>query len=166
MEKMIVLVVVLALIGLALKAMKGKRKTDGSDGSEIKPQSATGPAPYFKKAPLTEPEQVMFHRLREALPEQIILAQVAMSAMVGIRKNENWQTQFNEISRKYVDFVVCNQDFSMRAIIELDDSTHQRGERIKADAIKDAAFQAIGVPVVRFDVREMPTVETIRSAIN
>lgn len=159
MEKLIWIVVLVVLAVVALQILKGKR-----EGSTDR-RGRNGPAPYFKKTPLSEPEQVVFHRLREALPDLIVLAQVAMPAMVGIRKNGNWQSQFNEISRKHVDFVVCMQDFSIKAVIELDDSTHQRGERIKSDAIKDAAFQSIGVPVIRFDVREMPSVETIRAAI-
>ncbi|WP_415033531.1 DUF2726 domain-containing protein [Azonexus sp.] len=160
MGKLVWVVVLVVLVVVVLQILKGKRgENDNRKGRR------SGPAPYFKKMPLSEPEQVVFHRLREALPDLIVLAQVAMPAMVGIRKNENWQSQFNEISRKHVDFVVCMQDFSIKAVIELDDSTHQRGERIKSDAIKDAAFQNIGVPVIRFDVREMPSVDAIRTAI-
>jgi len=123
--------------------------------------------PYFRKAPLSEPEQVFFHRLKEALPEKILLAQVSMSALLGVRKtgNDSYQTQFNEISRKYVDFVVCNQDFSVVAVIELDDSSHQRGDRIKADVVKDVAFQTINCPLIRFDNRSMPTSVEIRQAV-
>lgn len=153
----------LALIAFAvvvfLKLKKSKGEGSGRGGEK-------GVAPYFGKAPLTEPEQVLFHRLKEAMPEQVILAQVAMPALLGIRKNPAWQSQFNEISRKYVDFVICNPDFTVRAVVELDDSTHQRGERIKADAVKDLAFQQISCPMVRFDVREMPSVEQIRLAVS
>ena len=164
MDNLLAVLVFAAVVFVVVLVLR--RKNDDDESSDGRAQRhKNGPAPYFKKQPLSEPEQVLFHRLREALPEMIVLAQVAMPAMVGIRKNENWKRQFNEISRKHVDFVICHPDLSLRAIIELDDSTHQRGERIRADAVKDAAFQIIGVPMVRFDVREMPSIETIRKTI-
>lgn len=152
MEKMIVLVAVLIVLVFVIQALKGRNRE-------------AGPAPYYKKAPLSGPEQVLFHRLREALPELIILAQVAMPAMIGIRKNPNWQRQFNEISRKHVDFVICAPDLSLKAIIELDDSTHQRPDRIKSDIIKDATFAAIDVPVIRFNVIDIPDATRIKEAV-
>lgn len=163
MESLLVLLVVVVLVVVFVVL---KRKRGGDDGGNDRTKThRDGPPPYFKKQPLSEPEQVLFHRLKEALPAMVVLAQVAMPATIGIRKNANWQKQFNEISRKHVDFVICQPDFSMVAVVELDDSTHQRGERIRSDAVKDAAFQIIGVPVVRFDVREMPSIETIQATI-
>lgn len=53
----------------------------------------------------------------------------------------------------------------MRAIVELDDGTHKREDRIKSDEIKNAAFAAIGVPLIRFHVRELPSVQQIRTAL-
>ncbi len=90
-----------------------------------------------------------------------------MQTLVGIKKKNNpkWQTQFNEINQKHVDFVVCRPDFSVEAIVELDDSTHQRTNRIKSDVVKDVAFSAINYPLIRFHVRHMPSVEEIREAI-
>lgn len=152
MEKMAFWMLALVALVFVIQALKSRHRD-------------TGPAPYYLKEPLSSPEQVLFHRLREALPEMIVLAQVAMPAMIGIRKNPNWQRQFNEISRKHVDFAICGPDLSLKAIIELDDSTHQRPDRIKSDAIKDATFTAIGIPVIRFNVRNMPDTNRIKEAV-
>lgn len=158
--KSLTLLIVFAVLAFIVLSLLKKRGRSGE-----RPTANNGAIPYFRKMPLSDPEQVLFHRLSEAAPGAHVLAQVALPALVGIRKNPNWQAQFNEISRKYVDFIVCNPDLSVKAVIELDDSTHQRGERIRADAIKDYVFKTIGVPMIRFDVREMPSVETIRRTI-
>ncbi len=160
MKSLIALGFLLAVAFLAI-AVIGKLRP-GSRSSH-----SGGIAPYVPKTPLSEPEQTLFIRLMEALPERVILAQVAMQTLVGIKKKNNpkWQTQFNEINQKHVDFVVCRPDFSVEAIVELDDSTHQRTNRIKSDVVKDVAFSAINYPLIRFHVRHMPSVEEIREAI-
>lgn len=122
--------------------------------------------PYYKKMPLTDDEQKLFIRLMEALPINVILAQVSMQALIGIKPNPNERTQRNKIDRKYVDFVICRPDFSVEAVIELDDSTHERPDRKKSDAVKDVAFSAVNCPLIRFHVRHMPSVEEIREAIH
>jgi len=167
------LIAVLCFVGAIMVFIKIMRNQNASGSVEQLPAAAFNKnnvrqiPPYFRKAPLSEPEQVFFHRLKDALPEKILLAQVSMSALLGVRKtgNDSYQMQFNEISRKYVDFVVCNQDFSVVAVIELDDSSHQRGDRIKSDVVKDVAFQTINCPLIRFDNRSMPTSVEIRQAV-
>lgn len=153
---LIVLAVLAVLLLLAyLKARQGRKGTGNTTR-------------YYGTPVLSEVEQTLFHRLREAWPEMIVLAQVAMPAMVNVRKpiNPEYWTLFNAIRGKHVDFVICNPDFSVRAVVELDDGTHEREDRKKSDEIKDATFAAIGMPLMRFHVRSMPSVEQIRSQLS
>jgi hypothetical protein len=53
---------------------------------------ATAPWPFYVKKPLTQPEQVLYHRLIRALPEHIVLAQVQVSRVLGVKKG----SRFNE----------------------------------------------------------------------
>jgi hypothetical protein len=62
-----------------------------------------GLPPYFGKAPLTPAERELYGRLREAMPECVVLAQVALSSLVGVREQGNWRQWFNRISQKSVD---------------------------------------------------------------
>ena len=137
----------------------------------IKAKSSTGAAGdttrYYRKAVLSDVEQVLFQRLREALPDVVVLAQVALPAMIGLKKpvDRDYWALFNAIRAKHVDFVICNADFSVRAVVELDDGTHEREDRKKSDHIKNGAFAATGMPLIRFNVRQMPSVEQIRTAL-
>jgi len=116
---------------------------------------------YRAKKPLSEPEQVLFWRLREAMPECVVLSQVSFSrfiepiaASVGVR-----QGLFNKVSRKTVDFIICLPDFTLVAAVELDDRSHQPAR----DNERDGILKSAGVPILRMNVREIPSVEQLKA---
>lgn len=121
--------------------------------------------PLYAKQPLTSPEQVLYFRLVNALPDHIVLAQVQLSRMLGVKKGHNAQSWLNRINRMSADFVVCDKDSSIVAVIELDDATHNRSSRQLADNKKDEALLAAGIPVVRWKVNQMPETNVIQSTI-
>ncbi len=47
------------------------------------------PWPFYAKKPLSEPEQVLYYRLVEAMPECMVLAQVQLSRILGVKKGFN-----------------------------------------------------------------------------
>ncbi len=120
--------------------------------------------PFYAKKPLSQPEQILYFRLIQALPEHIILAQVQLSRMLGVKKGNNYQAWSNRINRMSVDFVVCNKDSSVVAVIELDDSTHQRKDRQAADAKKDKALQSAEIKIVRWQAKAIPDIPSIRAS--
>jgi very-short-patch-repair endonuclease len=133
-----------------------------------RPQGIAGDAdavwPFYARKPLSQPEQVLYFRLVKALPGHIILAQVQLSRLLGVKKGNNYQAWSNRINRMSADFVVCNKDSSIVAVIELDDATHQRDDRQAADSKKDKALASAGVRIVRWHVKCLPDVPTIQAA--
>jgi len=121
--------------------------------------------PFYAKKPLSQPEQVLYFRLIQAFPEHIILAQVQLSQLLGVKKGNNYQSWLNRINRMSADFVVCNKDASIVAVIELDDTTHQRTDRQAADAKKDKAFNAAEIRVIRWQVKSIPDITTIQATL-
>jgi very-short-patch-repair endonuclease len=121
--------------------------------------------PYYAKKPLSQPEQVLYFRLIDSLPEYIILAQVQLSRLLGVKKGHNFYEWNNKINRMSCDFVVCRKDSSIVAVIELDDKTHQKPERQKADEKKDKALTAANVKIIRWNVKELPNSEKIKTEI-
>lgn len=99
--------------------------------------------PFYAKKPLSQPEQVLYFRLVQALPNHIVLAQVQLSRLLGVKKGNNHQAWFNRINRMSADFVVCNKDSSIVAIIELDDATHQKKDRQAAEATRKSPIQTL-----------------------
>lgn len=121
-----------------------------------------GEPPYFARKPLTEIEQVLYFRIREALPDCIVLSQVAMPALIGVKQVQGRQAAFNRIQAKYVDYVVCLPDFTVVAVVELDDMTHTRPDRVRADTTKDTALRLAGHPIIRIKAHAMPTTDDLR----
>ena len=100
--------------------------------------------PIKGKRIITMNEQPTFMKLKEALPEHIILAQVAFSAFMTA---QGYATR-NLFNRKVADFVVLDKAFNIVAIVELDDSSHKGKE--KFDAERDALIHEAGFKVIRY----------------
>ena len=124
---------------------------------------AQGALPFYIKRPLSQPEQVLYHRLIRALPDHIVLAQVQVSRVLGVKKGSNFHEWNNRINRLSYDFVICSKDASVIAAIELDDKSHETAARGKTDAKKDKASGDAGLRLVRWHVKAMPSEEAIRS---
>jgi Protein of unknown function (DUF2726) len=123
-----------------------------------------GEWPFYAKQTLSQPEQVLYHRLVQALPDRIVLAQVQVSRVLGVKKGFNFYEWNNRVDRMSYDFVVCAMDSSVIAVIELDDKSHGSESRRRADAKKDRATSAAGIRMVRWNVKALPDQDFIREA--
>lgn len=146
------LAIVIIVIAFAVLAMK-KAKSDG--GSED--------WPFYQRKPLSAPEQILYFRLVKALPEHIVLGQVQLSRLLGVKKGNSAQSWLNRINRMSADFVVCNKDSSIVAVIELDDASHNGEKRQQADAKKDKALAAAGIKIHRWHVKAIPNEDVIKA---
>jgi len=124
--------------------------------------TASAPWPFYVKQLLTQPEQVLFHRLRRALPDHIVLAQVQVSRVLGVQEGFNDYEWSNLVNRLSYDFVVCKKDGSVVLAIELDDSSHDAPSRQQTDARKDKAALDAGLRLIRWHVQFMPSEDDIR----
>ncbi|MFA5913191.1 MAG: DUF2726 domain-containing protein [Burkholderiales bacterium] len=154
MNILLVAVVLLALVAVAVIALK-KRGLPGSGDT---------PWPFYAKKPLTQPEQILYHRLVAAMPECIVLSQVQLSRVLGVKKGFNFNEWNNRINRMSLDFLVCLKDSTIVAAVELDDKTHEKTSRVKADDKKEKALSAAGVALIRWQVSALPDETTIRQA--
>lgn len=81
-----------------------------------------------------------------------VFAKVRLADLIKPQNTSNrrqWQTAFNRISSKHVDFVICNSaDLSVVAVVELDDSSHARSDRKERDAFIDSALSSARIPIL------------------
>ncbi|MBA2351667.1 MAG: DUF2726 domain-containing protein [Burkholderiales bacterium] len=154
MQTVLFIVVLFVITGIVIAALK-KRGNPGSGDQ---------PWPFYVKKPLTQPEQILYHRLAKALPERIVLAQVQLSCVLGVKKGFKSAEWNNRINRMRLDFVVCLKDSTVVAAIELDDRSHQKASGVEADAKKEKALSSAGVPLVRWQVSALPDEAAIRLA--
>lgn len=140
----------LFVIALLVAAAFISRKFAGKRG---KGRKATGQMTAIP--PLTEAEQAMFNRLSEALPDRVILAQVAFSALLDTKDRPTRAT----FDRKRADFVVCSKAFQVLAVVELDDASHKG--RAQEDAKREQMLTGCGYRVLRY--KRVPDIEQVRS---
>jgi very-short-patch-repair endonuclease len=115
---------------------------------------------------LTDTELVLYRRLVQAAPEHIVLSQVQLQQMIRFRRGARRQSIANRINQLCVDFLIVEPDTSIVAAIELDDASHFREDRRWADARKTHALRSAGIPLLRWNVRQLPTVRAIEVALS
>ena len=106
---------------------------------------------------MTTHEKVMFGLLKEAVPECHIFVQVALG---GILWTSSYATR-NKFSQKIADFVITDQNFTILAVIELDDKSHIGKE--EKDAERDAMVREAGYKALRYPA--IPPKNQLRSDI-
>lgn len=68
-----------------------------------------GERPFQKRKLITDTEQILLERLRQALPDYHIFTQVQLSQLASIKRGHRFKLWFAGISRMSVDFVCCSR---------------------------------------------------------
>jgi len=159
-----VLVIVLCIVGLLMLVALLARKPANKPPKTKESIDDMKVWPYVPRELMTAPERELYGRLRQALPDYLIFSQVQLSRIIDVAPEAEHQAWLNRINRMSVDFVICAADGAkILAAIELDDSSHDRPERIKADSKKDKALLSAGVAIIRWPVKGMPNPRQIRA---
>lgn len=109
--------------------------------------------PYHKKYLLTKNEYYFYKKLKtvtEPLNLQI-LAKIRLADLVEVNKGLNqkqWGIHLNKIKSKHIDFAIAD-NMRIKAIIELDDSTHNRADRIERDIFVNDVLTQTGYKLIR-----------------
>ena len=158
------LVIVLCIVGLLMLVALLARKPANKPAKTKESIDDMKVWPYVPRELMTAPERELYGRLRQALPDYLIFSQVQLSRIIDVAPEAEHQAWLNRINRMSVDFVICAADGAkILAAIELDDSSHDRPERIKADSKKDKALLSAGVAIIRWPVKGMPNPRQIRA---
>lgn len=122
--------------------------------------------PFAPMPFMTDSEVRFFALLQEAMPEHFIFAQVQLSRLIQATDPQDAAFWFNRICRMSADYVLVDRDAqTVIAVIELDDWTHDKPERKRADQKKTKAIESAGLPLIRFDGRRMPSATQLRHEI-
>lgn len=113
------------------------------------------PLPYcIRDDFLTDAEFQFYQTLRTYLGHSVTICPKVSLGDLFFAAGENRAGYLNKINRKHVDFLLCDPD-SMIPIcgVELDDSTHQRPDRMERDRFVDAVYNAAGLPLVHVPLK-------------
>lgn len=121
--------------------------------------------PRYSSKPLLSPAERSFLGVLDlALGTQFrIFVKVRLADVLKVADvRYNWRSQFNRISAKHIDFVVCDPTtLCVVAAVELDDASHRSAAAKESDRFKNEALAVSGIRLVRFSVRHSYTVDEI-----
>lgn len=110
--------------------------------------------PYNLRPFLSENE-FKFYKALEPIANRynyIIMAKVRLADLVEVKKgfnNSEYYSYFGKIKSKHVDFVFCdNITIDPVLIIEVDDKSHNRPDRIKRDQFIDNLFNEVNLTIL------------------
>jgi hypothetical protein len=145
----IVALFVAALKYLVSKAPKGK--------------AGSSPLPYVRRPSiLTRNEQPLYHYLMKTLSQRyVVFAKVRLVDIIDVASNTpDRQSHVNRILSKHVDFLLCDPKFLFPvAAVELNDSSHNRGDRQARDIFLREALAAADVKLI-----EIPSLHSFNPA--
>lgn len=171
MLPLIFLLIVCAVVGVGALALLGSQKkmtppqsTQGSDNNAAQSYTYSCQNYLFTRTELT------FYRALQAATqgEYLVFGKVRVADVLKPQTDNrgDWQRAFNKISAKHFDFVLCDPtSLKVLAAVELDDSSHQRGDRVKRDDFLNQAVKSAGLPLIRFPVQTAYDREAIQHHI-
>ena len=117
---------------------------------------------------LSAAEISFYHVLLSTVSDRLtICPKVNLGDVLFVSHPERNQAAWNRISRKHVDFLLCDsRSMRPRLAIELDDSSHAREERQARDTFIQKVFEASGVALLRFPVQRAYNVSEVRSRLS
>jgi hypothetical protein len=125
------------------------------------------PWPVAARKLLSDREQSLYQRLLSLYPHHKIFVQVALSQLIEVDRNHPERKSIRARYKQLVaDFVLCRCDLSVVAVIELDDRSHERADRQRADARKNKALEDAGIRLVRIPAGVLPSENAIRGLVD
>jgi very-short-patch-repair endonuclease len=134
-----------------------------SGGRSAHPHSAR----YSPRSIMTPAERSFFGVLEMAGEGRCrIFTKVRLADLLKVETRSGWQSHFNRITSKHVDFVICEpSSLAVMCVVELDDSSHKNASSSSSDLFKDHAFASAGVRLIRISVRKGYSVADLRAQI-
>jgi hypothetical protein len=172
---LLIIAIILATAVLAVVLLRGRdRYTPGGAGTEsmMPPVSKTrvnrrrtsidlSQQTEFVETPkrkqyrlLNDAEQILYHRLCEAMPNMQVFAQVGVAQLAQLRGRQEAK-RLIQMAGRGVDFVVCGADFGIVAAIELAWPTEGSIENSPEEE-KRRALQSLGIPLIVYRPNNIP----------
>ena len=100
---------------------------------------------------LTKNEWYEYKKLRDIAEAKNlrVCPKVRLLDLVEPRRGEGYMSLLGKIQSKHVDFVISDRDMHIKAIVELDDGSHNRPDRQERDNFVDEVLTSVGYKVIR-----------------
>ena len=105
---------------------------------------------YQAKYLLTQNEWHEYKKLKVFAEEKQlqICPKVRLLDLVEPKSGDGYLSKLNKIQSKHVDFVLTDQDMRVKAILELDDNSHNAKDRKERDKFVDEVLTNTGYKII------------------
>ena len=109
---------------------------------------------YNAKTILTDREYEFYKKLKPLADEYglSVYSKVRLADLIEPKpkaENPYWMECFNKIKAKHIDFALADEDTAIVALIELDDTSHSRPDRVERDDFVNAVLENTGYTLLR-----------------
>ena len=107
---------------------------------------------YQRKLLLTKNEWYEYRKLKQLAEGRglQVCPKVRLLDLIEPRRGDpKFKTLFYKIQAKHVDFVICDNELRVKAILELDDNSHDHADRMERDKFVDLILKDVGYIVIR-----------------
>ncbi len=171
------LIILFILLALFLKVAYD-RSRDGTGfiietSGHVESKISLPPVPpkrrYYKNEDfLTLSEKKFFNTLKQIIKDEfLIFPQVNLASLVQVDAGR-WETYKyrNPINRKTVDFCIFKkQVLEPLLVIELDDFTHFRSDRVVRDRNVDKVLEQAGIPILHIKTKDSENIVNLSKQI-
>ncbi len=111
--------------------------------------------PYIRKNLMTKNEWAFYKQLKPIADKLnlSVLCKTRVADLVDIEKGlskSEWQTAFNRINKKHIDFILCKpENLLPMLLIELDDNSHDTEKGKARDEFIEKVLQKAGYKLLR-----------------
>lgn len=94
----------------------------------------------------------------------IVCPKVRLLDLIEPKHNRpNYISLLNKVKSKHVDFVLCDKELNVIAIIELDDPSHRKLDRMERDKFVNQILKSVGYTIVHVQAIHPNIIEVISS---
>lgn len=159
----IIIMIIVVLIFLAILFNNPNIGTNNPD-IQAKANSINYLKNYEKKDYLLSQNEIKFYKLLKSITDRLGLSLFSQVSLYQIVKSKN-QSAFNRIRSKSIDFVITNSNSNIKLCIELDDSTHQRYDRVQRDKFLNELFKNLNIEIIRVPVQNFYNLDELEAQI-
>ncbi len=141
----IAIIIVAVAVGIVVRDIKTKNGQPDEDIEKL---------PYRRKFLLTKNEYRFYKSLKEIADKYgfAVLAKIRFADLVEVSAEvdkKEYMKYFGKIKSKHIDFILCKKDnLYPELLIELNDSSHNKEDRIKRDDFIKKIAEKVGYKMV------------------
>ncbi|NJM44342.1 MAG: DUF2726 domain-containing protein [Brachymonas sp.] len=116
--------------------------------------------------PLTHAELRMMLHLRKALPECLLLPQIALARFMNVNQNKSYNQWFGSVGRRCVDFLVCSEQGDVLGVIQLNNPKSKKSSATSEGTQRKLhTLEAAQIPVWQIAYDPLPDAANLREMV-